>query len=219
MFTSSSGRPGLSAPIALFAVGLIVVACSGTPAASTPVGSPGAQPTPAAASPTNAPTDAPTATDPPASSDAPAVTDPPEPALTNDGNAYSIAWASVDGPFWAPAAAGSADPFFHIHTDPGRDGFFFSLEMYTTGYGALWTGELGDVAIICNEGSPGPNSTGICPHFDPDGVGPIGDLAADFAAKGSITINKLDATGYDIVVNGISFSNGATITSFQLTGP
>lgn len=139
--------------------------------------------------------------------------------MTNDGDTYSIAWNSVAGPFWDPGAGSASDPFFFIHTQPAEDGFYFALEMYTTGYGGLWQGELGDVAIICNEGSPAPNSTGICPHFDPDGPGPLGDLNGDFAASGSITINQLDAAGYDIVVNEIVFSDGSTINSFQLTGP
>ena len=156
---------------------------------------------------------------PPATTLVPTTVSPPDPPLTNDGDTYSIAWNSVAGPFWDPGAGSASDPFFFIHTQPAEDGFYFALEMYTTGYGGLWQGELGDVAIICNEGSPAPNSTGICPHFDPDGPGPLGDLNGDFAASGSITINQLDAAGYDIVVNEIVFSDGSTINSFQLTGP
>ena len=150
---------------------------------------------------------------------APTTTEAPEPALTEDGGVYTINWDSVTNPFWNPNAGGEADPFFFIHTEPAEDGFFFSLEMYTTGYGALWTGELGDVDIICDEPPPAPNSTGICPHFDPDGPGPIGDLNADFLATGSITINVLDDDSYDIVVNEIIFSDGSSISTFTLTGP
>ena len=142
----------------------------------------------------------------------------PEPALSQDGDTYSIVWTSTIDPFFAPANASAADPFFHIHTVPANDSFFFSLEMYTTGYGALWTGELGDVQVLCMEGVPGTNSTGICPHFDPDGPGPMPNNSA-FEATGSITIHQLDDAGYDITVNEIVYPNGITIAGFQLTGP
>lgn len=95
---------------------------------------------------------------------------------------------------------------------------FFSLEMYTTGYGQLWTGELGDVAVGCSEAAPGPNSTGICPYFDPDGSGPVG-VSSAFVATGSITINKLDDKGYDIFVNEIFYPDGTTVGGFQIVGP
>lgn len=140
----------------------------------------------------------------------------PEPPISEDDGVYSIVWESVATPFWSPNAGTTDDPYIFIHTSPEDDGFFFSLEMYTTGYGALWQGELGDVDVICNEGAPGPNSTGICPHFDPDGGG---DRAADFATTGSITINQLAAEGYDIVVNELLFSDGSTISSFHMVGP
>ena len=141
----------------------------------------------------------------------------PEPALTQDGDAYSIVWSSVQAPFYAAANDASADPFFHIHSDGATDGFFFSLELYTTGYGALWTGELGDVAVGCMEGVPGPNSTGICPWFDPDGPGGAEPFSA-FTATGSITINQLDGDGYNITVNEIVFAEGATVTGFEMSG-
>lgn len=157
--------------------------------------------------------------DVPTTAKATTTTAPPEPALTSDGSSYTIVWESVDAPFWSPAVKSDPDPFYFIHTFPDADGFYFSIEMYTTGYGALWQGQLGDVEIICDEAPPAPNSTGICPHLDPDGPGPIGDLNADFAAIGSITIDQLDETGYDITVNEIIFSDGSTIESFSLTGP
>lgn len=151
---------------------------------------------------------------------APPTTAAPEPPLVSDGNSYTINWGGLKvPPFWSPANASEADPKFFIHTSPEADGFYFALELYTTGYGQLWTGELGPVQIICNEPLPGPNSTGICPLFDPDGPGPQGNLNADFGATGSITINKLDDGGYDIVVNEIVFSDGSLIDEFTLTGP
>ena len=143
---------------------------------------------------------------------------PPEPVLSQDGDTWTIVWASTDSPFWAPASPSAADPFFHIHTFAANDGFFFSLEMYTTGYGALWTGELGDVDVSCMEAVPGANSTGICPYFDPDGPEGVAVKSA-FVATGSITINQLDENGYDIVINEIVYPDGTTIAGFQLTGP
>ena len=143
--------------------------------------------------------------------------DEPEPALTQDGDTYSIAWANVIAPFYAAANDASADPYFSIHSDGAADGFFFSLELYTTGYGALWTGELGEVAVGCMEGVPGPNSTGVCPWFDPDGPGPIEAFSA-FTATGSITINQLDDGGYSITVNEIVFAEGATVSGFEMSG-
>ena len=149
----------------------------------------------------------------------PTTTAVSDPALSQEGGVYTIIWTALTDSFWYPNAGSAADPFFFIHTLPETDGFYFSLEMYTTGYGALWTGELGEVDIICDEGPPAPNSTGICPHLDADGPGPMADLNADFAATGSITINKLDEEGYDIVVNEVVFSDGSSISGFQLTGP
>jgi len=126
-----------------------------------------------------------------------------------------IAWDNLPSdPLFGPADAGSDDPFFLIHTNPETDGFFFSIELYTTGYGTAWTGELGDVEVSCSD----PSTTGICPYYDEDGPGPIDVLGSDFATTGSITINQLDDSGYDIVVNEIVFSDGTTIGSFRMTG-
>lgn len=205
--------PSSSTPVFVFA--LILAACAGaggetTTTTTTDTTSTAAFTTTTAASETSTTANA---------TEQAASTLAVEPVLSNDEGTYSIVWASATTPFWDPNAGSAADPFFFIHTMPAADGFYFSLEMYTTGYGALWRGELGDVEIICNEASPAPNSTGICPHFDPDGPGPLGDLNADFAATGSITINQLDEGGYDIVVDEIMFSDGSSIAAFQLVGP
>ena len=145
------------------------------------------------------------------------TTAPPPPAITSDGGEYTITWSSLPStPFYSPPAEGSPDPFFHIHTNPSVDGFFLSFEMYTSGYGALWTGELGEVEIHCYEPVPGPNSTGICPHFVPPGGS--ADLNADFMAMGSITINQLDESGYDIVVNELIFTDGSYIVGLHMQG-
>ncbi|GMQ86023.1 MAG: hypothetical protein BMS9Abin07_1595 [Acidimicrobiia bacterium] len=203
---------------AAVAVAIVVTACGGSSddaPASTLAPSTTATPAPSTTATTQVPAPSTTAGVPTTTTTAA----PAEPPLAKDGENYTITWASVTNPLWDPNAGSDADPFFFIHTQPDVDGFFFSLEMFTTGYGALWQGELGDVDIICDEAAPAPNSTGICPHFDPDGSGPIGDLNADFAATGSITINQLDAGGYDITVNEIAFSDGSTIGSFEMTGP
>lgn len=194
---------------------LVVAACAGATADS----STSAPDTTTAPVTTQAPAPAATQPEPTTTTMAATTTTAGEPALSQDGSVYMIDWSAVSGPFWDPSAGTADSPFFFIHTQPDVDGFYFGLEMYTTGYGALWQGELGDVAIICNEAAPGPNSTGICPHFDPDGPGPLGNLNADFGATGSITINQLDDGGYDIVINEVVFSDGSTIASFTLTGP
>ena len=135
-----------------------------------------------------------------------------------DGDTYTIVWENTTSPFWDPDAGTDESPFFFVHTKPAQDGFYFALEMYTTGYGALWTGELGEVQVLCMEGAPGPNSTGICPWFDPDGPGPMDPFSA-FGATGTITIDQLDSDGYDITVNEIVYAEGAMVSTFRLTGP
>ena len=119
-------------------------------------------------------------------------------------------------PFYSPADPGSDDPFFHIHTNANRDGFFLAFEMYTTGYGGLWTGELGEMAISCAEPLPGANSTGIRVHFVPEPGGE--DLNGDFTATATITITQLDDAGYNILVEELSFSDGSSIVGLHMTG-
>lgn len=163
------------------------------------------------ASSTEAPTTAAPVTEPEAT-DAPTTTVAALPAalqITDTG--YAIDWTALETkPFFALAA--HLDPFFHIHTDPDLDGFFISFELYTT-YGPTWTGELGTFEISCSAAS-----TGICVHFDPDGDGPIGNLGADFRAAGTVTINALDETTYDIVVDELVFSDGTTVTGLHMVG-
>lgn len=156
---------------------------------------------------TEAPTTDPPATDPPAT-DAP-DTVPPASVIAPTDTGFTIDWSAAT-PFYAQVGGG--DPYFHIHNIPATDGFFFSLEMYTV-YGTAWTGELGTFDIGCT-----PASTGICAHFDADGPGPLSDLGADFLATGSVTINQLDAEGYDVVVDELVFSDGTTITGLHLVG-
>ncbi|MBI4883282.1 MAG: hypothetical protein HY826_04425 [Actinobacteria bacterium] len=129
--------------------------------------------------------------------------------LTDSG--YSVDWTALTNkPFFALSV--HLDSFFHIHTDPKLDGFFLSFELYTT-FGSQWSGELGTFDIGC-----GAASTGICVHFDPDGPGPLGDLGADYAASGTITINALDETQYDIAVDVLTFTDGTAITGLHLVG-
>lgn len=159
---------------------------------------------------TNAGTTAPPATDPPATD--PSTTQAaPAMAISPTDTGFAIDWSALAAPP-VYAQVGGSDPFFHIHNVPASDGFFFSLEMYTV-YGSAWTGELGTFDIGCAAAS-----TGICAHFDPDGPGPLGDLGADFLATGSVTINQLDAEGYDVVVDELVFTDGTTITGLHLVG-
>jgi len=101
-----------------------------------------------------------------------------------------------------------------IHTNPETDGFFLSLELYTV-WGAGWTGQLGEFEMSC--GDPAID-TGICPYFDPDGPGPDPVKGSDFATSGSVTITRLDETGYEITVNSLVFSDGTTFTPFTISG-
>ena len=135
-------------------------------------------------------------------------------ALDFDGVAATIDWTALPStPFYAPANQ-AADPFFHIHTNPATDGFFFSLEMYTE-WGAAWTGETGGFEISCSD--PG-TSTGICPYFDPDGPGPLPVLGSDFMTTGQIVINSLGPDGYDLMVGPVIFSDGTVINPFPVVG-
>lgn len=189
---------------ALLATVLVITACSGG-SRGTGAEQPSEEPARQAAE------------QPEAGSGSEPITPRPEPGpLAVDEGTYAINWDLVAaGASYTPADETSTDPFFHIRTDPDQHGFFFALEMYTTGYGSLWTGELGEVAVSCDEPPPAPSSTGVCAHFDPDGTG---DLGADFGATGSITINRLDDSGYDIVVNEIIFTDGSSIAAFRMTG-
>jgi hypothetical protein len=138
-------------------------------------------------------------------------------SAVGDGPAvYSIDWSKLQYPalFVFDDQTNPDDPFFHLHDQP-EDGFFFSLEMYTTGFGSGWTGQTGTFVLSCTaEGS------GICIHFDPDGDGDeFGDLAADFAAGGTIQIDQLDDEGYDFTLTDVTFSDGTTIPGpTHLTG-
>lgn len=176
-------------------------------------------------------TTAPPATEAPASTEAPAettttvaatTTAPPESTttaapettqaaadgvLTHADGTYTIDWDALEGSvFYAPPAAGSADPFYFLHTDPAVDGFYFSIEAYTTGYGTAWAGELGTFPIDCT-----PGGTGICVHFDPDGPGPVGDLGADFLVSGDVEFVELGDEGLVAVVSNVTFTDGSTI--------
>ena len=156
---------------------------------------------------------APAATSTPAESSAgadatPTVTTPPDAAISVSGDGVVVIdWSKLKAkPFFSPPRAGSADPFYFIHTDPAADGFFLSIEAYTTAYGRTWTGQLGTFAIDCSTAG-----TGICVHFDPDGPGPMPPAGSNFDVRGSITFERLDATGYTVILTNVVFSEGFTI--------
>lgn len=156
------------------------------------------------------------------SEDATTTTTEPEPALVlesaaGDGGAvYSLDWSLLQYPalFVFDDETNPDDPFFHIHNQP-EDGFFFSLEMYTTGFGEAWDGETGTFDLSCT-----PEGSGICIHFDPDSdADELADLGADFAATGEIEITQLDDEGYDLTLTDVEFSDGTTIPGpTHLTG-
>lgn len=128
------------------------------------------------------------------------------PLVQNDDGSYTIDWTALAGTiFYIPAQASSSDPFYHVHTDPAVDGFYFSIEAYTV-YGTAWTGEVGEFTIDCT-----PQGSGICVHFDPDGPGPIGDLGADFMVTGDIEITEIDDDSFVAVLSNLTFSDGTTI--------
>ena len=138
-------------------------------------------------------------------------------ALSVDADGVvAINWEALRGePFFDPPVGGSADPFYHIHTMPNVDGFFFSIEAYTTGYGPAWTGELGTFAIDCSI-----NGSGICVYFDPDGPGPIPVAGQGFDATGEITFHALSDEGYDLTLTDVAFSEGYTIPGpIRISGP
>lgn len=146
---------------------------------------------------------------------APTSTDTTLSALETDEGGVIVRWGELASePFYASAGDG-ADPLFHVHTLPETEGFFLSFEMYTTGYGAKWTGETGLVEISCD--SPA-TSTGICVYFDPDGPGPEPVKGEDFQTTGSLTISQLDASGYAFEVHELIFSDGTTFQPFTVTG-
>jgi hypothetical protein len=142
--------------------------------------------------------------------DDPAESDPP--ALDMSGESVTVNWAATN-PTYIPDAGGADDPFFQIHTSNEVDGFYLNFELFTV-WGSAWTGETGTFPIGCNDPV---NDTGICVHFVPDSEEGV-NLGADFGATGTITINQLDATGYDLVVSGLTFSDGTTFEDFSMVG-
>ncbi len=152
---------------------------------------------------------APTSTAPAATgSDAPVDVEPSAALSESQEAVYEVSWEELVGaPYYAyDDVRDPDDPFWHVHTNPEADGFFLSLEMFTTGYGSGWEGETGTHAVDCSEAG-----TGICLHFNPDGPLQDGDLGGDFAVTGNIRIDQLDDRGYALVLTDIAFSDGSTI--------
>lgn len=194
---------------------LLVVACAGGASSDTSTASTVAMTTTVTTATTTSAVETTTTT-----TEAPAATtttmaEAGEPITLNPDGSYTIDWGALAGPaYFAPPASGAADPFFHVHNDPASDGFFFSVEAYTTGYGTAWTGGLGDFVIDCS-----PAGTGICVHFDPDGPGPLQDLGSDFLVTGDVTIQQADAGGFVAVFSNVGFSDGTTIPGpFTVSG-
>ena len=133
-------------------------------------------------------------------------------ALSVNGDVYTINWNALVGPIVFSPPVGP-DPYFLVHTSPPHDGFFFSIEAYTT-YGPDWTGQLGTFDIDCTS-----TGTGICVHFDPDGNGPMPDLGADYLAVGTAEILQADGDNFVAILRDIEFSDGSTIPGpFTISG-
>ena len=146
--------------------------------------------------------------------EAPASSEATGPAIDLQGDAVTVNWAALAStPSFAPATD-SADPFFQIHTSGQADGFFLSFELYTE-WGQRWSGQTGTFDISCSDPE---TSTGICPYFDPDGPGPDPVMGGDFQTQGSITINRLDDSGYEIIVHELIFSDGTSFNEFTMVG-
>ncbi|MEM7140155.1 MAG: hypothetical protein AAF548_03920 [Actinomycetota bacterium] len=159
------------------------------------------------------PADDPPAEDPPADdppADEPPADEPAPVALDDSGAQIAVDWGAMSD-VYLPNAGGASDPFFHIHSDNAAHDFYLSFEMYTV-WGGGWTGELGTFPISCNDPL---NDTGICVHYVPAGGT---DLGADFGATGTVTINQLDDGGYDVLVAGLTFTDGTTFADFSMTG-
>ncbi|MGI9602033.1 MAG: hypothetical protein ACR2QE_09120 [Acidimicrobiales bacterium] len=175
-----------------------------------------------AGSSSSAPSTTSTATAPPSTTERPAppttAAPPGQGPLQPRNGVYTIRWGQlVVDPGYQYIDSDPDNPFWLIHTDGEKDGFAFSLELYTTGYGALWEGETGEVAIVCTEPPPGALSTGICPHLDPDGPGPQPDIIG-FTASGSVTIKRLDDAGFDITIDELTLPFGLSVKPFRLRG-
>ena len=138
--------------------------------------------------------------------DAATTTGPAVPFAISDSGEITMDWSSLEGVFFSAPVPSASDPLFHVHNNPSTDGFFFSVEAYTTGYGTAWAGELGMFEIDCS-----PSGSGICVHLDPDGPGPIGDLGADFLATGDVEIIQADFDGFEAIFTDVAFTDGTTI--------
>ncbi len=136
------------------------------------------------------------------------TTEPPPPLVESPENVYEIDWSALGAPpyFGYDDETDPEDPFWLINNQPEVDGFLLGVELYTTGFGERWEGELGTYRIWCDR-----RGTGICLHFDPDGEGPVPDLGADFGATGTVSIRKLDRDGYDLVLEDVLFTDGSRI--------
>lgn len=136
------------------------------------------------------------------------TTAPPPPLVESPEGVYAIDWSALGAPafFGYDDETDPEDPFWLVNNQSEVDGFFLGLEMYTTGFGERWEGQLGTYRIACDR-----RGTGICLHFDPDADGPEPDLGADFGTTGTVSIRKLDPDGYHLVLSDVEFTDGSRI--------
>ncbi len=134
--------------------------------------------------------------------DVSSTTEAVEPISVATDGSVELAWeALTEAAYWA-LEAGDDGEFWYLHTNE-PDGLF-SIEAYTSGFGTGWSGELGTYPVGCSRAG-----TGICLHMVVPGAEP--NLPSDFAASGLVTFVRLDAEGYELVLQDIVFGNGLAI--------
>ena len=134
-------------------------------------------------------------------------TAPAGPALEMANGLVSINWDQIGAPaFYLLPDPNSDDPLYHIHNVSAVDGFLLSLQFFTV-YGSAWTGQTGTFPVNCNDLA----STGLCVYLDVDGSGPIPQFGTGFDVTGTVTIERLDETGYRVILESVVFTEGYTI--------
>ncbi len=128
-------------------------------------------------------------------------------ALEMANGLVTINWDQIGAPaFYLLPDPNSDDPLCHIHNVAAVDGFLLSLQFFTV-YGSAWTGQTGTFPLNCND----PASTGLCVYLDVDASGQIPQFGTGFDVTGTVTIVRLDGTGYRIILESVVFSEGYTI--------
>ncbi len=132
---------------------------------------------------------------------------PQGPALVMANGLVTIDWDQIGAPaFYLLPDPNSDDPLYHTHNVAAVDGYLLSLQFFTV-YGSAWTGQTGTFPLNCND----PASTGLCVYLDVDAGGPIPQFGTGFDVSGTVTIERLDETGYRVILETVVFTEGYTI--------